>query len=100
MILLVLDMYDPHRLWAFPGTHTPQIQQIFTAQQAPLQHQVIGSTSDRPSTDYTLGVSYPQTFQSLVNKYDSLRQCLKIKTVVISLKLLIFIQNGDWYIYF
>ncbi|XP_056019208.1 uncharacterized protein LOC125667992 isoform X4 [Ostrea edulis] len=60
-----IDMYDPHRLWAFPGTHTPQIQQIFTAQQAPLQHQVIGSTSDRPSTDYTLGVSYPQTFQSL-----------------------------------
>lgn len=55
------DMYDPHRLWAFPGTHTPQIQQIFTAQRAPLQPQVIGSTAD------SLGVSYSQAFQTMVN---------------------------------
>lgn len=55
------DMYDPHRLWAFPGTHTPQIQQIFTAQQAPLQPQVIGSTAD------SIGVSYSQAFQTMVN---------------------------------
>ncbi|XP_052685701.1 uncharacterized protein LOC128165324 isoform X5 [Crassostrea angulata] len=53
------DMYDPHRLWAFPGSHTPQIQQIFTAQQAPLQPQVIGSTAD------SLGVSYSQAFQTM-----------------------------------
>lgn len=53
-------MYDPHRLWAFPGSHTPQIQQIFTAQQAPLQPQVIGSTAD------SLGVSYSQAFQTMV----------------------------------
>lgn len=52
-------MYDPHRLWAFPGSHTPQIQQIFTAQQAPLQPQVIGSTAD------SLGVSYSQAFQTM-----------------------------------
>ncbi|XP_061182021.1 uncharacterized protein LOC133190416 isoform X2 [Saccostrea echinata] len=65
-----IDMYDHHRLWAFPGTHTPQIQQIFTTQQAPLQHQVIGNTADRPSTDFTLGVTYPQQFQTLYQSRD------------------------------
>ena len=53
-------MYD--RLWGFPGTHTPQIQQIFTAQQPPLQPQVIGTTASN------IGVSYPQPYQTLVNK--------------------------------
>ena len=59
-VFTIADMYD--RLWGFPGTHTPQIQQIFTAQQPPLQPQVIGTTASN------IGVSYPQPYQTLVNK--------------------------------